>query len=56
MKSLLCLGIRNPSVDIIVKIGASDVRYGGILKQKLHDKEQLVRLHSGLWIGHNKII
>jgi len=27
---------------MIVEIDASDVGYGGILKQKLHDKEQLV--------------
>jgi len=36
---------------MIVETDASDVGYGGILKQKIYDKEQLVRFHSGLWIG-----
>jgi len=42
IKSLPCLGILYPSTNMIVEIDASDVGYGGILKQKLHDKEQLV--------------
>ena len=36
---------------MIVKTDALDVGNGGILKQKLHDKEQLVWFHSSLWIG-----
>jgi len=36
---------------MIVETDASDVGYGGILKQKLHSKEQLVHFHSGHWIG-----
>ena len=36
---------------MIVETNASDIGYGGILKQKLHYKEQLVRFCSGLWIG-----
>jgi len=51
IKSLPCLGMPNPSANMIVEIDASDVGYEGILKQKYHDKQQLVRFHSGLWIG-----
>ena len=37
---------------MIVETDASDIGYGGILKQKLgSQKEQLVRFHSGLWHG-----
>ena len=53
MKSLPCLQIPNPSASMIVETDASDIGYGGILKQKVssQDPEQLVRYHSGLWIG-----
>ena len=38
---------------MIVETDASDIGYGGILKQKIssQDPKQLVRYHSGLWIG-----
>ena len=38
---------------MIVDTDASDVRYGGILRQKSesHLHEQLVRFYSGLWLG-----
>jgi len=37
---------------MIVETDASDIGYGGILKQKLESQnEQLVRFHSGLWHG-----
>ena len=37
---------------MIVETDASDIGYGGILKQKLgNQKEHLVRFHSGLWHG-----
>jgi len=38
---------------MIVETDASDIGYGGILKQKLESPqhEQLVRFHSGLWLG-----
>jgi len=41
---------------VIVETDASDIGYGGILKQRLESKkEQLVRFHSGLWHGpHQK--
>jgi len=52
VKSLPCLGISNPYAFMIVEIDASDIGYGGILKQRLESqKEQLVRFHSGLWHG-----
>ena len=46
-----CLGIPDPSAFLIVETDASDLGYGGILKQKIsHDsKEQIVRYHSGIW-------
>ncbi|KAK9739978.1 hypothetical protein RND81_03G001700 [Saponaria officinalis] len=37
-----------------VETDASDIGYGGILKQKLYNKEQLVRFHSGIWLGPQK--
>jgi len=37
---------------MIVETDASDLGYGGILKQRIGtQKEQLVRFHSGLWHG-----
>jgi len=37
---------------MIVETNASDVGYGGILKQRVEaQKEQLVRFYSGLWHG-----
>ena len=45
IKSLPCLHLPNPSPYMIVETDASDIGYGGILKQKLPSKglEQLVR-------------
>jgi len=52
VKSLPCLGIPNSHAFMIVESYASDIGYGGILKQKAaSQKEQLVRFHSGLWHG-----
>jgi len=52
VKSLPCLNIPNLSAFMIVETDATDIGYGGILKQKLesHQHEQLVRFHSGLWL------
>lgn len=43
----------NPIAFLIVKIDASNIGYGGILKQHLPDskQEQIVRYHSGIWLG-----
>ncbi|RDX67953.1 Orf V, partial [Mucuna pruriens] len=35
VKKLPCLGIPDPSSELIIEIDASDIGYGGILKQKL---------------------
>jgi len=52
VRSLLCLGIPHPHAFMIVEIDASNIGFGGILKQKVEsNKEQLVRFHSGLWHG-----
>ncbi|XP_047261734.1 uncharacterized protein LOC124895336, partial [Capsicum annuum] len=51
VKNLPCLGIPNPDAFMIVETDASDIGYGGILKQKVDEKssEQLVRFTSGVW-------
>jgi len=52
VKSLPCLGIPHPDAFMIVETDASEIGYGGILKQKLGSQtEQLVRFHFGLWHG-----
>jgi len=52
VKSLPCLGIPNPHAFMIAETDASDIGYGGILKQKIESQhEQLVRFYSGLWHG-----
>ncbi|CAL9014719.1 unnamed protein product, partial [Prunus brigantina] len=51
VKTLPCLGI--PTIDSfkIVETDASDIGYGGILKQITESipSEQIVRFHSGVW-------
>ena len=51
VKTLPCLGI--PTVDAfkIVETDASDIGYGGILKQRgsPESSEQIVRFYSGIW-------
>ena len=51
VKTLPCLGISNPLAFKIVKTDASEIRFGGILKQKLtpNSREQIVCFHSGAW-------
>jgi len=51
VECLPCLGIAHPSAFMIVKTNISDKAYEEILKQQMHDKEQLVRNHSGIWLG-----
>jgi hypothetical protein len=48
---LPCLGIPTINSFKIVETDASDIGYGGILKQKisLESPEQIVRFHSGVW-------
>ena len=55
VKTLPCLGLPHPNAFMIVETDASDIGYGGILKQRIDPKtEQLVRYHSGLWLGPQK--
>ena len=51
VKKFPCLGIPDPSAFLIVETNASELRYGGILKQNVShgSKEQIVRYHSGIW-------
>ncbi|KAK2970735.1 hypothetical protein RJ640_002612 [Escallonia rubra] len=46
-KSLPCLCLPLPEAFKIVETYASDIGYGGVLKQKFENKEQLVRFTSG---------
>ncbi|KAK2969373.1 hypothetical protein RJ640_028762 [Escallonia rubra] len=48
-KTLPCLCLPIPEAFKIVETDASDIGYGGILKQKIDGKEQLVRFTSGHW-------
>ena len=51
IKTLPCLGIPTINSFKIVEIDASDIGYGGILKQRIgpDSPEQIVRFHSGVW-------
>lgn len=51
VKTLPCLGIANPSAFKIVETDASEVGFGGILKQKSDSSshEEIVCFHSGAW-------
>jgi hypothetical protein len=51
VKSIPCLSIPHLKAFLIVETDASDAGYGGILKQRIDDKESLVRFHSGIWLG-----
>ena len=46
-----CLGIPTINSFKIVETNASDIGYGGILKQKINpdSPEQIVQFHSGVW-------
>nr|KAJ0185598.1 hypothetical protein LSAT_V11C900485610 [Lactuca sativa] len=49
--TLPCLNLPHPDAKIIVETDASDIGFGGILKQKIVNstEEQLVRYYSGAW-------
>ena len=51
VESLPRVGVPHPSPFKIVETYASDIDCIGILKQIMHDKEQLVRYHSGIWLS-----
>jgi len=50
IKTLPSSGIHNPKTLMIVETYASELGYGGIIKQKLKDyHEEIVRFHSSPW-------
>ncbi|GLT68082.1 hypothetical protein SLA2020_403420 [Shorea laevis] len=51
VQTLPCLGIPSINSFKIVETDASNIGFGGILKQRVHSTqpEQLVRFHSGVW-------
>ena len=51
VKTLPCLGIPTINAFKIVETNASDIGYGGILKQRVSpvSSEQIVRFYSGIW-------
>ena len=53
VKQLPCIVILSPNTFKIVETDASDIGYGGILKQvaKNDAKKQIVRFHSGSWLA-----
>jgi hypothetical protein len=56
VQTLPCLGIPTIESFKIVETDASDIGYGGILKQQVHSNqpEQIVRFHSGVWNSAQK--
>ena len=51
VKSFLSLGILNSDAFPIIEIDASNIGYGGILKQDFQNHFSIVRFHSGMWSG-----
>ena len=51
VKELPCLGILHPDAFPIIETDASNIGYGGILKQEFQNKISIVRFHSGVWSG-----
>ncbi|KAA0038027.1 Enzymatic polyprotein [Cucumis melo var. makuwa] len=48
-KSIPCLSFVDEQAKLIIDTDASDIGYGGILKQELNGKISVVRYHSGIW-------
>ena len=51
VKELPCLGILHPEAFPIIETDASNIGYGGILKQIFQNKISIVRFYSGVWSG-----
>ena len=51
VKELPCLGILHLEAFPIIERDASNIGYGGILKQNFENKISIVRFHSGIWSG-----
>ncbi|GAV62962.1 hypothetical protein CFOL_v3_06484, partial [Cephalotus follicularis] len=53
-KEIPCLHLASHEAFKIVETDASNIGYGGILKQLINDKEQLVQYTSGSWNNAQK--
>ena len=51
VKELPCLGILHLEAFPIIEIDASNIGYGGILKQNFENKISIVKFHFGIWTG-----
>ena len=51
VKHLPRINISHPNALLIVELDASNLGYGGILKQKYNNQVHIVRYHSGIWLG-----
>ena len=51
VKEFSCLGIFHPKAVPIIETDASNIGYGGILKQDFANKISIVRFHSDIWSG-----
>ena len=51
VKELPCLEILHLEAFLIIETNASNIGYGGILKQNFENKLSIVRFHSGIWNG-----
>nr|KYP37097.1 polyprotein [Cajanus cajan] len=49
VKVLPCLYLPNPNLPKIVETDASDIGYGGVLKQAMHDSENCIAFTSKHW-------
>ncbi|GAV92163.1 hypothetical protein CFOL_v3_35544, partial [Cephalotus follicularis] len=53
-KEIPCLHLASPLAFKIVESDASDIDYGGILKQLINNNEQLIQYNSGTWNNAQK--
>ena len=51
VKHLPCINIPHLNALLIVESNASNLDYGGILKQEYNNQVHIVRYHLGIWLG-----
>ena len=51
VKNLPCIKIPHPNALLIVESDASNIGYGGILKQEYNNQVHIVKYHSRIWFG-----
>ena len=51
VEHLPCISIPHPNALLTVESNASNLGYGGILKQEYNNQVHIVRYHSGIWLG-----